>query len=36
MQDYRPDVVIVMNEIYTEEIRRQLAGLGLEPEVIAT
>ena len=36
MQNYRPDVVIVMNEIYTEEIRRQLAGLGLEPEIIAT
>jgi hypothetical protein len=36
MQSYRPDVVIVMNEIYTEEIRRQLAGLGLEPEIVAT
>ncbi len=36
MRDYRPDVVIVMNEIYTEEIRQQLAGLGLEPELIAT
>lgn len=36
MQEYRPDVVIVMNEIYTEEIRRQLADLGLEPEIIAT
>ncbi len=36
MQDYRPDVVIVMNEIYTEEIRQQLAALGLEPEIIAT
>ena len=35
MRDYRPDVVIVMNEIYTEEIRRQLAGLGLKPEIIA-
>jgi hypothetical protein len=36
MQEYRPDVVIVMNEIYKDEIRRQLAGLGLQPEIITT
>jgi len=36
MQEYRPDVVIVMNEIYKDEIRRQLAGLGVEPEIITT
>ena len=36
MQEDRPDVVIVMNEIYKEEIRQQLGGLGLEPEIITT
>jgi len=30
-----PDVVVVMNAIYREEIRRQLAGMGLSPEVLA-
>jgi len=36
LRDYRPDVVIVMNEIYREEIRRQLASMGLEPEIVTT
>lgn len=29
-----PDVVIVMNSIYVEEIRNQLDGLGVRPEII--
>lgn len=29
-----PDVVIVMNPVYTEEIRSQLATLGLHPEIL--
>lgn len=33
--EYRPDVVVVMNRIYTEEISRDLADLGLAPEVVA-
>jgi hypothetical protein len=36
MPEIRPDVVIVMNEIYEDEIRRQLLGLGLEPEILST
>jgi SAM-dependent methyltransferase len=28
------DVVVVMNPIYVEEIRSQLAGLGLNPEIV--
>jgi len=32
---YRPDVVLVMNGIYEEEIGRQLAGMGLEPQLIS-
>lgn len=31
----RPDVVLVMNSIYTEEIRRDLAARTLHPELIA-
>jgi SAM-dependent methyltransferase len=31
----RPDVVLVMNSIYTEEIRRDLAARSLHPELIA-
>jgi len=30
----KPDVVIVMNPVYTEEIRSQLAELGLQPEIL--
>ena len=33
LKEYRPDVVIVMNGIYKEEIRKQLAELGLHPEL---
>jgi hypothetical protein len=35
LRDYRPDLVVVMNAIYTEEIRDHLARLGLAPEVVA-
>lgn len=35
LAQYRPDVVIAMNAIYTEEIREQLAGMGLRPELTA-
>ena len=31
---FRPDVVLVMNSIYTEEIRHELAARGLEPHLI--
>ena len=33
--EYRPDVVVVMNEIYCDEIGNTLRGLGLEPEIVA-
>lgn len=33
--DYRPDVVIAMNPLYRREIRTQLAGLGLQPDVVS-
>ena len=29
-----PDVVVVMNAIYRDEIRDQLAGMGLSPEIL--
>ena len=35
LTDYRPDLVIVMNAIYTREIGDQLGGLGLTPELVA-
>ena len=35
LRDYRPDVVIVMNPVYREEIIAELADLGLSSEVIA-
>ncbi len=31
---FRPDAALIMNSIYTEEIRRELAARGLEPELI--
>ena len=34
--DYKPDVVVVMNPIYRDEIERDLAELGLQPEVLTT
>ena len=33
--DYRPDVVIVMNPIYQEEVRRDLELRGLGSQIIA-
>lgn len=35
LRDYRPDIVIVMNPVYREEIVAQLAHLDLGPEVIS-
>ncbi len=35
LQDYRPDVVIVMNPIYVDEITAQLQSLGVPARVIA-
>jgi len=35
LKDYRPDLVIPMNPIYLEEIRADLEGLGLTPELLA-
>ncbi|NEP58289.1 MAG: class I SAM-dependent methyltransferase [Symploca sp. SIO2G7] len=34
MRDYQPDVVIVVNPLYEQEIRQLLAGWGLHPEFI--
>ena len=34
LKEYDPDLVIVMNSIYQDEIRADLAAMGLEPEVI--
>ncbi len=31
---YKPDLVIVMNPVYLEEIRKNLIGMGLDPELI--
>ncbi len=33
--DYRPDIVIVMNPIYLEEIRRHLQKIGLSPTLLS-
>jgi SAM-dependent methyltransferase len=35
LKEYRPDVVIAMNPIYLDEIRSDLNGLGLRPELLA-
>jgi SAM-dependent methyltransferase len=35
LKEYRPDVVIAMNPIYLDEIRADLHGLGLNPELTA-
>ncbi len=35
LEEYRPDVVIAMNSIYLEEIRKDLNGMGLQPELTA-
>jgi hypothetical protein len=33
--EYRPDLVVVMNPVYVEEIERDLARLGLNPELVS-
>jgi SAM-dependent methyltransferase len=35
LREYRPDVVIAMNPIYLDEIRKDLNSLGLNPELVA-
>lgn len=35
LRNYRPDVVVIMNEIYQDEITRDLNALGLAPHVVA-
>ena len=34
LREYRPDIVIVMNSVYLEEIRQSLAERGLHPEML--
>ena len=34
LKEYKPDVVIIMNPIYTDEIRADLHKMGLDPELI--
>ena len=34
MRDYQPDVVIVVNPVYEQEIRQLLTGWNLNPELI--
>ena len=34
LREYRPEVVIIMNSVYTEEIRKMLREMGLDPELI--
>ncbi|HTG44769.1 MAG TPA: SAM-dependent methyltransferase, partial [Verrucomicrobiae bacterium] len=34
LQEYRPDLVILMNPIYTNEIRTQLNQMGLAPQIL--
>jgi SAM-dependent methyltransferase len=35
LKEYQPDVVIIMNPIYREEIRKNLDAMGLAPELLA-
>ena len=35
LADLRPDVVVVMNPIYVDDIARDLAARGLAPEIVA-
>lgn len=36
MAAYRPDIVIVMNPLYLEEIRDSLLAMGLSPQILST
>lgn len=35
LREYRPDLVIIMNAVYRDEITRDLNAMGLHPEVLA-
>jgi len=35
LREYRPDLVIIMNAIYRQEIGNDLQNLGLDPEIVA-
>ncbi len=35
LADYRPDLVVIMNAVYRDEIARDLGRLGLSPELVA-
>lgn len=35
LRDYQPDLVIIMNPIYRQEIRHDLAKMGVLPEILA-
>jgi hypothetical protein len=34
LQDYQPEIIIIMNPIYEQEIRQLTDNLGLKPELI--
>ena len=34
LQELRPDIVLLMNSIYTEEVRNELATRGLQPQLV--
>ena len=34
LRDYRPDVVVIMNPVYRDEITADLSALGLAPEIL--
>ena len=34
LADYRPDLVVIMNPIYRDEIARDLERMGLTPEIV--
>lgn len=34
LKEFRPDCVVLMNPIYEEEVRGQLAGMGLHPQIL--
>ena len=34
LKDFKPDMVIITNPVYREEIRKDLNEMGLDPEII--
>jgi hypothetical protein len=34
LREYKPSHIIVMNPVYNDEVRSDLAGLGLQPQVL--